>query len=143
MDVVEGFASVLATIAGAVAIALVNDHIRARRQRKRILSALHSEIRSNALLAKQLVAGHETIFELLPFQRNSYRKALSSGVLLGVSDEVVLRLERVYQLIRMHNKQTTAIQTEFIPRNRGYKERLERISQDLDFLQQKFSRISR
>ncbi len=141
MSFVDGFISVLATIAGSVAIAVVNDHIRASRQRKKFLSALHSEIRSNALLAKRLVTGYETVFELLPFQRNSYRNALSSGVLLELSDQMVLRLERVYQLIGMHNKQTMALQAEFIPRNRGYGERLERILQDLDFLLDEFSKL--
>ena len=136
MDLFSVFTTVLATVLGSVAIALVTDYFRTRRRRRNLLSALYTEIMSNSVLAKRLMAGWETVFEILPFHTGAYTNAMASGMLTGLPSSIVDNLEEVYELISMHNRQTLVLQSEFIPRDRGYRERITSISQRLDFLKE-------
>ena len=97
MDLFSVFTTVLATVLGSVAIALVNDYIRTRRRRRNFLSALYTEIMSNSVLAKRLMAGWETVFEILPFHAGAYTNAMASGMLTGLPSSIVDNLEEVYE----------------------------------------------
>jgi hypothetical protein len=116
--------SVLATVLGSISIALVLDSIHSRRQRKALLGALKSEVLSNLDIATRMKSGHETVFELSFFETSAYRHALGSGALAALPPDSFHDLSHVYDLIAMHERQTVAIHSEFIPRDRGYRERI-------------------
>jgi len=116
--------SVVATVCGSIAIFLVQDWIRNRRQRRTLIAAVKTEIEANLAVARRLNAGYETVFELSHFENNAYRNGLVAGAMAALSKQSFELLSRAYDMMAMHDKQTLVIQSEWVPRDRGYRERI-------------------
>jgi hypothetical protein len=126
--------NVIATISGSLVIALGIDLVRARRERRRLISALYDELRFNTERAEKALPGYETIFDLPILYTSAYENARMIGLFTGFPVPLAQRLGQLYSLIESQNEQTRTIKSEMIPRNRGYKERFQQIVSELRYL---------
>jgi hypothetical protein len=124
MASVDAIISVAATVIGSILVAGVINSIHSRRQRKIMLAALRSEITANLTTARRLKGGYGTVSELSYFQHAAHSNALSGGALASLKKDTFEQLSRVYDLMAMHDKQASVSATEWIPRDRGPKERI-------------------
>ncbi len=121
---VDAILSIVATVIGSITVALALDFIRDRRQRRNLLAAVRSEIATNLAIARRLMSGYATVFELSHFENTAYRNALVMGVLATLSEGTFSELSRVYELMAMHDRQVSVVAAEWIPRDRGLRERI-------------------
>lgn len=137
MNVLEIIITVCATVAGSVAIAYATFYLQGRRRKRSLFKALFNEIGLNLSIARDQAREHDLIFERAFLYREAYQNIRVTGELLSLPELIRRRLENTYELINAHNRQIPAAM-EIIPRDRGLKERLEKIIENLVILETEF-----
>jgi len=130
------------TLLGVILGVLLEQYFYRKEMREKLFKALFEEIKLNHSVAKGIREKYKspdwTIFELSPLYTLSYQNIRTTGELSILSRDTLRLLEETYEMIYAHNRQTTVILSDasgFI-RDRGLKERIEKIEKNLEQLEQ-------
>lgn len=131
MNIPESIITVLATVAGAVAIAYTTLHLQAKHRKHTLFRALYSEIKANRRLAEAQRAdpmfGLRRRPERRPLYTEAYRQIRLTGDLLELSEPIRQQLEFTYELVDTDNEAILSLIRE-LDRDAG--RRLDKIIQD-------------
>lgn len=145
MSPIEVMYTVGLTLAGSIAIAYTTLWLQRRIRRRRLYNALHREVGLNLSVAKRDLElinfferregkGDWTYFDISPLYTAVYQDFRLSGETINLSEEIRTTLEKVYELIYIHNRQASFMSSEFPPRTGGMAKRLELIIESLNSL---------
>lgn len=134
MSIAEVIITVCCTVAGSVAIAYTTFYLQGKRRKHTLFKALYNEIKLNHSIAQEQSKKPDLVFERAPLYTEAYQNIRVMGELLTLPAPVRRKLEDMYELINAHNRQVPAAM-EVIPRDRGLSERIDRIIENLKFLE--------
>lgn len=104
MNIPEVIMTVLATVAGSVAIAYTTFHLQAKYRKRTLFRALLDEIKLNRLLAEHLKSDNLKTLKRYPsLHTDAYQNLRLTGELLSSPEPVRQTLEYTYEMINTHN----------------------------------------
>lgn len=118
-------------------------YLEGRRKKLSLIKALYAEIEHNHLAAQKMIEIRrtQTVFTLTPLDTLSYQNIRMTGEVLNLrAEDMRNELDELYELINAHNRQLPAVY-EIIPRDQGFYERLETISEKAKHLKNELPKI--
>jgi len=104
MDIPEVITTVLATVAGSVAIVYTTLHLQAKHRKRSLFRALLGEIQWNRSLAEHLKDDSlKSLKRYTSLHTAEYQNLRSTGELLSLPEPVRQRLRYTYEMINTHN----------------------------------------
>ena len=104
MDVPEVIVTVLATVAGSVAIAYVTLHLQTKYRKRSLFRALLSEVQWNHSLTEHLKDDSlKSLRRYTPLHTAAYQDFHLTGQLLSLPELVRQALRYAYEMINTHN----------------------------------------
>ena len=104
MDIAVVIMTVLATVAGSVAIAYITIRVQTKYKKRSLFRALLSEIEWNGSLARHLKEDSlKSLMRYTPLHTEAYQNFRLAGELIGLPEPIRQNLMYVYEMIGTHN----------------------------------------